>query len=151
MPDKAGKMTHRERIWAERFGGTGDAKYAAEKAGYAFPEQSAAKNLQKPEVMELARRETLTRITNEILPLAAQRHVDLLKDPKTQGQTLNRAIEMAYRYGLAEATGGKEKQAHEMTAEELAQAIAVLQRVAADKAAPVIELQANEEPAGVFA
>lgn len=151
MPDKTGRMTPRETIWAKRFAETGDATYAAQKAGYSSPQPRGSQNLANENLMAEARRLTLQRLANEILPLAAQRHVDLLKDPKTQGQTLNRAIEMAYKYGLSELTGGKEKQAHEMTAEELAQALAVLERVAADRAKPVIELEANEEPEGVFA
>jgi len=130
-----------------QFAATGDLTYSSAKAGFASP-SGGGNALARPEVAAEIQRLQLARIQNEVLPLAVSRHLALLKDTEVGGQTLNRAIEMAYKYGLGGDRDGAGKEAHEMTAAELAEAIATLRRAAADKAKPVIELQANEP--GVF-
>lgn len=144
MPDKTGRRTPKEKTWVRHYAMTGDAVYAAEKAGYRAAPMAASNNSRNELLVEDARKITIAQLTGPILKQAVKRHLALLEDDKVTGQTLNRAIEMAYKYGLPAGADGAQKQPHEMTAEELAQAIAVLRRAAADQAQPVLELKANE-------
>jgi hypothetical protein len=80
------------------------------------------------------RKRTKRFLTDEILPQAAKRHLEVLRDPKVTGQTLNRAIELAFKYGFGDAEAARTKELHEMTADELAEAIALLERTAAGRA-----------------
>lgn len=84
-----------------------------------------------------ARETALLRLTTEILPQAVKRHLEVLRDPKAAGQTLNRAVEIAIKYGLAGQIAAGAKQPHEMTAAELAEAIAVLERAASSRAVQI--------------
>lgn len=144
MPDKTGRRTPKERAWVKGYAMTGDAVYAAEKAGYGAPRMAASNNSRNELLVEDARKLTIAQLQGPILKQAVKRHLELLNDTGTTGQTLNRAIEMAYKYGLPLGEDGQRKQPHEMTAEELAQAIATLKRAAADQATPVLDLEANQ-------
>lgn len=144
MPDKTGRRTPREKTWVRHYAMTGDAVYAAEKAGYGAVAMAASNNSRNELLVEDARKISAAQLAGPILKQAVKRHLALLDDPKTTGQTLNRAIEMAYKYGLPEGPDGQRKQPHEMTAEELAQAIATLRRAAADQAKPVLDLEAAQ-------
>lgn len=151
MPLKGGKLTPQERTFAKHLGATGDATYAATKAGYSHPGVQGSQVSGRPAVAAEAQRHALAQIQNQVLPLAVSRHIALLTDKKTKGPTLTKAIDLAYKYGLNAENAAKPKEAHEMTAEELALAIDALQRAAADRAKPVIDLEANAgEAASVF-
>lgn len=151
MPNQKGAFTPRERAFIGHMAATGDLTYSAHKAGYASP-SGAGNAMARPAVALEVHRVQLARIQNEVLPLAVVRHLEVLNDRRVTGQPLNRAIEMAYKYGLGAGDDGRRKEAHEMTAEELAQAIDTLKRAAADKASPVLDLEANDSSApGVFA
>lgn len=149
LPNQKGAFTPREKLFMGRYVATGDLIYASEKAGFASS-SGGANALARPAVAAEIQRLQLARIQNEVLPLAVSRHLALLKDTEVGGQTLNRAIEMAYKYGLGGDRDGAGKEAHEMTAAELAEAIATLRRAAADKAKPVLELEAVSSEPGVF-
>lgn len=142
MPTIKGVFTPRERAFIGHMAATGDLTYASHKAGYANV-SGGHHAMARPAVALEVHRVQLARIQNEVLPLAVNRHLELLGDKTVTGQTLNRAIEMAYKYGLGAGDDGRRKEAHEMTAEELAQAIDTLKRAAADKALPVLDLEAN--------
>lgn len=133
----------------KHFADTGDAPYAAEKAGYASPAVSGSQLSRRPAIVEAARAKALEELAGTILPLAVKRHVEILRDAPI-GQALNSAIKLAYQYGLGDGANKPTKEPHEMTAAELAEAIATLKRAAADKAKPVIEARAVEEPGGIF-
>lgn len=150
MPLKNGKLTHKERAFVRTYAATNDATYAATKAGYGTPSQRGSELANTPAIIAEAQRLALSDLSGKILPLAVARHMQILNDKTVTGQPLNRAIEMAYKYGLVDAGEGGSKQPHEMTAEELAHAIAALKRAAADQAKPVLELKANAPAPGVF-
>lgn len=150
MPDQTGRFTPMERQFVRHYAMTNDATYAATRAGYSSPQNRGSELAHKPALVAEAQRLALADLSGKILPLAVVRHLALLNDKTVGGQTLNRAIEMAYKYGLGRDGEGAGKEPHEMTAAELAEAIATLKRAAADKATPVIELTANVEEPGVF-
>lgn len=137
-------------MFIKHMAATGELSYASHKAGYANV-SGGNHAMARPAVALEVFRVQQARIQNEVLPLAVERHLAVLKDKTVSGQPLNRAIEMAYKYGLGASDDGRRKEAHEMTAEELANAIDTLKRAASDRAAPVIELEANATAApGVF-
>lgn len=137
MPIKSGKLTQMERKWVEKFVETGDATYAAEKAGYRHASTRGGQLTHNPELMAEARKLAQRRMSLEVLPLAVQRHVDLLSDPATSGQTLNRAIELAYKYGMVSTDGAEHKEPSEMTPDELERARQQLLAELAARAKPV--------------
>lgn len=152
MPKKGGVLTPMERTFAKHYGATGDATYSAAKAGYGSPQVRGSELSHKPAVAAEAQRHALAQIQNQVLPLAVARHIALLTSKKTKGPTLTKAIDLAYKYGLNAENAAKPKEAHEMSAEELALAIDALQRAAADRAHPIIEGEAREveQDASVF-
>lgn len=137
MPDKTGRITGRERIFANEMAATGDGTYAATKAGYAQPQRDAWRNMEKPLVQAEVARLTQEQLFNDILPLAISAHKQLLQDPNTPAGARVQAVKLAYdrTLGLSADLAGKEP--HEMTGEELARAIGQLESVAAAKAKPV--------------
>lgn len=145
MPLKSGRLTPQEREFVEHYSATGDREYAGTKAGYRQPVPRARELLAKPHLVAEIHKSSLAKIRGEVLPLAVARHMAVLQDPKVTGQALNRAIEMAYKYGLAQGADLAQKDASEMTAEELAEAIATLKRAAEEAARPTLELEAIPE------
>lgn len=127
-----------EREFIKHYSRTVDARYAAEKAGYAHPAVQGPALARRPAVIEAARTRAAEDLANLIIPLAVSRHLETLQKAPI-GQALNGAIKLAYQYGLGENAQKVSKEPHEMTGEELAEAIATLKRAAADKAKPVIE------------
>jgi phage terminase small subunit len=150
MRKKAGAFTPKERVFIDRFVASGDKVLAAKLAGFAHADRNAGQVANRPDVVRAVHALQLERIQSEVLPLAVERHLALLNDKQCTGQVLNRAIEMAYKYGLAAGADGAKKQPHEMTAEELAQAIDALKRAAADAAKPVLDLEPIAPGASVF-
>jgi len=147
-------LTKRERAFARAFAGEGHMGQAARKAGYSGP-SSASEAMKRPDVQaEVARIQT-ERLFNEVLPLAIQVHIDLLTSATTPAGAKVQAVKLAYDRTLGGEGADKAKDPHEMSADELGKALneaklraAALESVKADRARPVVELEA-EEP-GVF-
>ena len=100
MPLKNGNLTPREREFAAVYARTGDTAYAAQKAGFRSMSggtNALARTGVKEEVERLFREE----LQGEILPLALKRHRQILTDERSQGPTLTKAIDTAYKYALA--------------------------------------------------
>ena len=150
MPSKTGRFTRRETMFAERFAATGDAVYAAEKAGYSSPRQAASQNANNPVIAAECRRLVADQLATQTLPAASRRHLALLNDDTVTGQVLIRGIELAYKFGLASPDGAEGKELHEMTGEELQRALQRLRQEAAERSRVVIEHVAKREtpPAG---
>lgn len=156
MPNRKGAISPMEAKFVERYVETGDATYAAAKAGYASPQPRGSQNLAKPALQEAIKREQATRLINEALPLAIQALVDILTSSKATERGKLTAIALTLKHTLGasvEASEGKEP--HEMSAAELQRRIEALRREAADRSRPVIEgdastiVEASQDP-GVF-
>ncbi|MEF2549276.1 hypothetical protein VQ045_19170 [Aurantimonas sp. E1-2-R+4] len=145
MPDKTGRFSRRETMFTERFAATGDAVYAAEKAGYSSPRQAASQNANNPAIAAECRRLVADQLATETLPAASRRHLALLNDETVTGQVLIRAIDLAYRYGLASPDGAEGKELHEMTGEELQRALHRLRQEASERSRLVIEHASGDE------
>lgn len=127
-------MTSMQRAFSAKMAVTGDHVYAAEKAGYAFPAQAAAKLLDDPDVVADIQKITLQKLQSTTLKLAQVAHDRLLSDPDTAAGALVGAIKLAYDYGFA-VKGAKEGDHAEMTADELRAAADVVRRALADHTA----------------
>ena len=124
MPDRTGRKTGQERVFVERMAATGDAVYAAEKAGYAHPRQRASANLQKPEIVEDVRRLQLARLTNELLPAAVNLLGTVVANEKETTRNRLTAAKMIMDRTLGDKETAEAKPDHELTGAELAASIA---------------------------
>lgn len=150
MPRKGGKITPKERKFAEVYAVTRDQSYAAKKAGY-YDTGGSSLALQRPAIQEEIRRNTLERLFSEVLPLAVKQHLALLEDPKTPAGAKVQAIKLAYDRTLGSQEGAESKAPHEMSADEIQRElttsrlrVAALESQKADMAKPVIEAKVDE-------
>lgn len=153
MPLKGGKMTAQERKFSQVYADTGSSAYSATKAGYAVPDVAGSKVLARPAVQESIKRQQLARLNNELLPLALDTIEGILRNPKATDSNKATVAGLVMKYSVGTAgEGGQEKEPHEMTADELQQQIARLRREAAERARPVIDVEASsiDEESGVF-
>lgn len=157
MPLKNGNLTPQERAFAQHYAKTGDAEYAAAKAGYSprSLRQAAHANLNDETVMARAREHirsrTLARAENMPDTLG-----DIAEDAKQPaGARVSAADKLLSHARAFLADGATAKDPSEMSAAEIAQRLsalrletAALANVAADRARPVVEIEADG--AGVF-
>jgi phage terminase small subunit len=143
MPRKGERWTASERVFVNNMAKTGDKTYSATKAGYKQPHVVGHIVAAKPAIQAEIARQQQEILFREALPAAVKCLIDIATDVKAAAGARVQASKVILdrTLGASEAMGGKE--AHEMTAEEIAKAIEQLQRVAADRAKPVIELEVS--------
>lgn len=144
MPDKKGRFTVQEAAWTKHMARTGDAVYAASKAGYAAPYTSAGQLQKRPDVMADVRAET-TRILVRAGVIAAERLASIVADPTSKNSDAIAAAKVILPQALGQAADGK--QPHEMTGDELQRAIDQLRREAGDRAKLIDAVEVVEEAA----
>jgi hypothetical protein len=145
MPLKNGRLTPGERAISREMALTGSPTATAAKLK--FSEGGVRQALARPAVQAEIARQHNEMLFNDILPLAVAAHKRLLSDPRTPAGATVQAVKLAYDRTLGSEEGAKTKEPHEMTPDELAQAIATLSRIASDRAKPVLELEPNEDHA----
>lgn len=141
MPIKGGRMTSKEKVFAERYANTGDKAYAATAAGYLHPYQRSSDALSRPAIQAEIRSQQLARLFNEALPAAVRCLVSIVVDSKAPAGARVQASKVIFDRTLGASEEGQGKEAHEMTSEELARAIAELERVASDRAKVVDHIE----------
>lgn len=132
---------------------TGDKGFARHVSG--FTRDGVDKALARPAVQAEIVREQTRILYQDILPLAVSRLQRILGDDKIRPSDHNQAIKIALAHTLGGAGAADAKDPHEMTPDELAKALAeakikaaALESVKADRARPVVEIEAD--PPGVF-
>ena len=149
MPYKNGRLTATERLIAKSVALVGNAGAAAIRAG--VTERGVEMALTRPAVQAEIARQHEEMLFRDILPLAVAAHKRLLTDTRTPAGATVQAIKLAYDRTLGAEGAGQSKEPHEMTPEELAQAIAALERVAFDRAKTVAPDQLDDGPdPGIF-
>lgn len=126
MPTQRGAMTGAEKVFAQRYAVTGDATYAAEKAGYAYPAQAAHHNLAKPAVRAAIAKKNDEVLQNELVPMALACLMDVLAEKNQEKYQVNarlKAADTVLKHARAANEAGETKELHEMTFEELQTAI----------------------------
>lgn len=145
MPIKSGKVTPRERIFAEHYAMTNDKHYAASQAGYAVPRSGASQALARPEVQESVRRIQIAELNNNLLPAAIKLLGEVLANPTENTRNRITAAKIVMDRTLGDKDAGERKALHEMSAEEIQAELTRLRAEAADRARPVIEHEEAHE------
>ncbi|MGF7008124.1 hypothetical protein [Aminobacter sp. BE322] len=128
---------------AEAYATTGNKAFARHQAGMSAISGNADKALQRPAVQAEIARVQLERLFNEALPAAVSTIVSILNNDKAPAGARVQASKVVFDRTLGRDEAFKGKDPHEMTPDELAKAIDELKRLAADKAKPVLELEAS--------
>lgn len=126
MPKRNGKAALRETKWVAGMVATGDPVKAAQIAGYAAPDVSGAQNKRKPALMAAVLEAERQRLAETLLPLANELVESVLQDAKETTRNRLTAAKMVYDRSSALLTDAQAegREAHEMTAHELREAIA---------------------------
>lgn len=152
MSRRSGLLNVQQKAFATHYAVTGDAIYSATKAGYSkSPAPRASQNLALPSVQaEIARQQT-ARLFSEALPAAVQCLVSIIGSDKAPAGARVQAAKVVLDRTLGADGAGRDKEPHEMTPEELARAIATLERVASDRARPIIDAKPiDDAPDSIF-
>lgn len=126
------------------YASTGDGKYAAHAAGYAQPGRDAVRNMSKGAVLAEIAKEQQARLFSEALPAAVGCLIDIITNPKAPAGARVQASKVVMDRTLGVEGAGSTKEAHEMTAEELAKAIEEMERVAAGRAKRIDAIEVAE-------
>lgn len=151
MPLKSGKMTRQEAAFVGVMATTGDATYAAAKAGYASPQPRGSQNMANPAIQAAVREKELATIHNDLLPLANK----VLRAALTEGNLVPwgaklKAVEIVHKRVFGEQEAGSGKTPAEMSPDELSAALDRLKRELSDRSTIVLEATAEPVETGVF-
>ena len=150
MPIKGGRRTDKEALFIGHLASTGDATFAATRAGYRDPQVQGWQKAHNPAIVDAVRREQVARMNNSLLPIALDLIERVILDEKENTRNRLTAAKIVVDRTLGQVQDGAEtKEPHEMTAAELQARIERLRREQADRAKPVIEHDAGQS-GGVF-
>jgi len=151
MVSVVNRRTDAELAFADHVAKYGDPTEAARRAGFTQPSRDASRLMARPGVQaEIARIQT-ERLFSEVLPLAVEQHLALLHNKATPAGARVQAIKLAYDRTLGGDGAAPTKEPHEMTAEEIAEAIGRLEAVAAARAKPIDQAHVAPPNDDVFA
>lgn len=137
MPVKGGRTTRKEQTFVRAMALTGDKGMSALVAGYAAPETNGHHVANRPGVQAAIAAEQTRLLFETALPLAVQTLVSIMADSRAPAGARVQAVKVALDRTLGSQEGAQAKQPHEMSPDELAQAIANLEQMAMAKAKPV--------------
>lgn len=132
MPLKNGRYTPAETAIVIEMAESGSVAAAAQRAGVSV--RSVQRSMANPALLADVARRHNELLFNDILPLAVKAHRRILADPRSPPGAVVAAIKLAYDRTLGVQESVAPKEAHEYTPDELAEAIAALERVASDRA-----------------
>ena len=148
MPDKSGRLTHQEQTFVQRFAATGDAREAAQAAGYKSRASEHQLTL-RPQIMAEIGRVQAERLMIEGLPAAVECLIGLVRNSHAPAGARVRASEVIIHRTIGDKSDGREKEPHEMTAEDIAKRLDELERLAASRAKPVEDVAAQPGPSAL--
>lgn len=132
MPDKKGRLNGSEQVFAKVYADTGNATLAAKEAGYAHPRMAGSRNLSRPGVQAEIVRQQVSRLTSEALPAAVNCLISIVTNENAPAGARVQASKVILDRTVDTKDAADSKEPHEMTGDELADAIAKLERQAAD-------------------
>ena len=135
MPYKDGSLTRGEQAFAVAYAELGNVAAAEKKAGIAAT--SGYHVLKRPEVQREIVAQQTARMTAEALPLAVQTLINVMGSDKAPAAARVQAAKVVLDRTLGTGEDGRTKEVHEMTPEELAQAINTMEAQAAALAKPI--------------
>ena len=150
MPIKGGRRTDKEALFIGHLASTGDATFAAVRAGYRDPQVQGWQKAHNPAIVDAVRREQVARLNNSLLPIALDLIERVILDDKENTRNRLTAAKIVVDRTLGQVQDGAEsKEPHEMTAAELQARIERLRREQSERARPVIDAEHTPAP-GVF-
>ena len=147
MPRQNGELTVQEQSFVDAIATTGDVAYALKAAGYKGA-RNASQVLKRDAIQRAIVQTQQMRLVNEALPAAVACILEIIRNPKAPAAARVQAAKLTFDRVLPAHADGSTKEPHEMTPEELAQAIDKLESIAAGKARQ-IEPQSDPDT-GVF-
>ena len=135
MPYKDGLLTPKESAFAEAFAKYGRIAEAEAEAGIA--KNYGYKLIARPEVLVEIRNREQAKLVAEALPEAIDTLLKVMRSDKSPAAARVAAAKVVLDRTLGVAEGGAVKEPHEMTPDELAQAINTMEAHAAALATPV--------------
>lgn len=144
MSNVGKRLTAKEATFAQRFAATGDRAYAAEKAGYVQPHAAASQLMRRDDVRQAVAIEVHKRL-DALVVTTLDVFAKILDDDKAPNKdkiAVGKVVLTGWRSSEAGADGSKEPS--EMSGEDLRARIARLQSELAERARPVLELEAGE-------
>jgi hypothetical protein len=139
-----------EETFAQHYARTGDATYAATKAGYSNPQPRGSENAHDPAIIARAsqiRRAKLAQASIE----AVDTLVDGMRDAKAPRQARNTAAGLILKYAVGDDGGSEAKDPHEMSSDEIARALQAaklraeaLESVKADRSRPILDNEPDD-------
>lgn len=148
MPKKGGQWTKEEIAFVKEYSRTGDHIEAAKRAGYGTPAARAHENLAKPALQIAIAAEQRKRLFSVTLPLAVETLEEVLRNKSGPAGARVQAVKVAFDYTLGQKDDAADLDPANMTAEQLQRRIDELNRLASDKAKPILE--ATAEPGSVI-
>jgi phage terminase small subunit len=152
MPKRNGVLTPQERIMSQTYAKTGDKGYTAYVAGVSPTSNAVGKALQRPAIQAEIARQQQEILFNTALPAAVNCLISIVNDARAAAGARVQASKVILDRTLGMDDAGAGKEPHEMTAEELAKAIAeaklraaMLESTKADRARPIVEAEAIDE------
>lgn len=145
MPTKGGRLTRREQAFAAARASGADVQAAARRAGYSSL-SGAYEADARPEVLAAVQAAQYARLIQEGVPIAVSTLIEIARDARQPAASRIAASRVIVDRGLPIGDAARDKRAEDMNGEELARAIAALQRRASDLAKPVLEAEAREAP-----
>ena len=137
MANRGGGLNAQQRAFAATYAVTGDGPYSAAKAGYAHPAPRASQNLALPSIQAEIAKQQVARLYNEALPAAVSCLVSIITSDKAPAGARVQAAKVVMDRTLGADDAAKGREPHEMSGEELAKAIAALEREASERARPI--------------
>lgn len=143
------KITRAQRTFAEVTARTGDAAYAAARAGYSKTVVlQSSRLLHKPEIAAEIVRVQAEILTRDVLPAAIQCLHSIIVNERAPPGARVQAAKVVLDRAFGGESAGPPVEPHEMTPGRLAEEIDKLTRLAADRAAPVeAQLVVGDAPA----
>lgn len=134
-------LTAMERTFSSKMAATGDHVYSAEKAGYAFPAQAAAKLVKHPGVIADMQRHIENELQNDLAPLAVWRLRKVMLDDNQKGAVHVQGAKLILGYALNKLGVG-ERDLAEMPAEQIRELLIETERAYAARMKTVESAQA---------
>jgi hypothetical protein len=138
-----------QRAFSARMADTGDATYAAEKAGYAKPATAGGKLMAIADVAEDARRRARHTLVTKGAEVGVRVLIELAEDVKQKGSTRGAAAKSLVQLsGISNAAALSEEDLAELPADKIRALLAEAQRALAARmaAAKTIDHEPAESP-----
>lgn len=135
MPKQNGHPTPKEQKFIEVYSETGDRVKAEQKAGYS--KGGGYQVLARPEIQKQIVQHQTARLTSDALPTAVETLIEIMQNKKAPAAARVQASKVVLDRALPTDASGRAVELHEMTPEQLAQSIAVLEQQAANMAKDV--------------